>query len=89
MCVPVTPHPPPTQCMMFMCGGRIGFFGGDIKQLIRDIQTIRPTLFVSVPRLLNRIYDRVREGERGRGGGEEIKLNWHYKMEEMSPLRSP
>jgi long-chain acyl-CoA synthetase len=47
---------------MFMCGGRIGFFGGDIKQLVKDIQALRPTIFVSVPRLLNRIYDKVTAG---------------------------
>ena len=52
---------------MFMCGGRIAFFGGDIKQLVNDIQAVRPTLFMSVPRLLNRLYDRVRV----RGGGGE------------------
>lgn len=48
-----------TQCMLFMCGGRIGFYGGDIKLLVNDIQELRPTVFVSVPRLLNRIYDKV------------------------------
>lgn len=47
------------QCMMFMCGARIGFYGGDIKLLVNDIQELRPTVFVSVPRLLNRIYDKV------------------------------
>ena len=52
---------------MFMYGGRIAFFGGDIKQLVKDIQAVRPTIFVSVPRLLNRIYDKVRERERERG----------------------
>ena len=52
---------------MFMCGGRIAFFGGDIKRLVNDIQVVRPTIFVSVPRLLNRIYDKVSErGERER-----------------------
>ena len=56
---------------MFMCGGRIAFFGGDIKLLVKDIQVVRPTLFISVPRLLNRIYDKVREG-RGGGGGEGL-----------------
>ena len=64
---------------MFMCGGRIAFFGGDIKLLVKDIQVVRPTLFISVPRLLNRIYDKVRGGEgrmmvlggEGRGGAGE------------------
>ena len=51
--------PPFTQAMMFMCGAKVGFFQGDIKLLIEDIKELRPTIFVTVPRLLNRVYDRV------------------------------
>lgn len=40
-------------------GGSIGFFRGDILLLIEDIQLLQPTLFCSVPRLLNRIYDKI------------------------------
>ena len=47
------------QAMIFQSGGRIGFYRGDVKLLIEDIQVLKPTLFVSVPRLLNRIYDKV------------------------------
>ncbi len=42
-----------------MSGSRIGFFRGDIKTLADDIQELKPTIFISVPRLLNRIYDKV------------------------------
>ena len=42
-----------------MVGARIGFFRGDIKELVNDIQALKPTVFVSVPRLLNRVYDKV------------------------------
>ena len=48
-----------TQLLMFMCGAQIGFFRGDVKELVKDIQELKPTIFVSVPRLLNRIYDKV------------------------------
>ena len=47
------------QAMVLQSGGRIGFFRGDIKLLIEDIQALKPTMFLSVPRLLNRIYDKV------------------------------
>lgn len=47
-----------------------GFYSGDVLRLVEDIQLLRPTLFFSVPRLLNRIYDKV--GNPGRkGGGQE------------------
>lgn len=40
-------------------GGSIGFFRGDPLLLMDDVATLRPTVFVSVPRLYNRIYDRL------------------------------
>ncbi|CAL1528256.1 unnamed protein product [Lymnaea stagnalis] len=43
-------------------GARIGFFQGDVKKLMDDIKELKPTLFPSVPRLLNRFYDKVMTG---------------------------
>nr|XP_046179075.1 long-chain-fatty-acid--CoA ligase 1-like isoform X2 [Oncorhynchus gorbuscha]XP_046179076.1 long-chain-fatty-acid--CoA ligase 1-like isoform X2 [Oncorhynchus gorbuscha] len=40
-------------------GGRIGFFQGDIRLLMDDITTLRPTVFPVVPRLLNRMFDKI------------------------------
>ena len=50
------------QILLFMCGSHIGFYQGDIKLLVNDIQELKPTVFFSVPRLLNRIYDKVKFG---------------------------
>uniref|UniRef100_A0A663MQQ7 Long-chain-fatty-acid--CoA ligase n=1 Tax=Athene cunicularia TaxID=194338 RepID=A0A663MQQ7_ATHCN len=41
---------------------KVGFFQGDIKLLTDDMKTLRPTLFPVVPRLLNRIYDKIQSG---------------------------
>ncbi len=30
-------------------GARIGYFQGDVKKLVDDISTLRPTLFIGVP----------------------------------------
>lgn len=43
-------------------GSSIGFFTGDLSKLIDDIQHLRPTIFCAVPRLLNRIRDKVLQG---------------------------
>ncbi|RUS76771.1 hypothetical protein EGW08_015478 [Elysia chlorotica] len=43
-------------------GARIGFFQGDVKKLMDDIKELKPTIFPSVPRLLNRFYDKVLSG---------------------------
>jgi len=40
-------------------GGTIGFYSGDILKLMDDIQVIKPTLFPTVPRLLNKIYGKI------------------------------
>ena len=45
---------------MYMQGGSVGFFLGDIRALMDDMKHLRPTLMPVVPRLLNRIYDKVR-----------------------------
>lgn len=47
---------------MYYFGARVGFFQGDISLLMDDIKTLKPTLFPVVPRILNRIYDKVSEG---------------------------
>jgi len=46
---------------MYMLGGSVGFYGGDIKRLAEDMKALRPTVMPAVPRLLNRMYDKVSE----------------------------
>ena len=41
-------------------GGRIGYFHGDILNLVDDLQALRPTAFTSVPRLYNRFGGAIR-----------------------------
>ena len=36
-----------------------GYFGGNIKKLQDDIKTLRPTIFVGVPRVYQRFYDNI------------------------------
>lgn len=40
-------------------GGCIGFYSGDVQKLKEDLTTLKPTFFVSVPRLYNRFYDLI------------------------------
>uniref|UniRef100_A0AAQ5Y2N9 Long-chain-fatty-acid--CoA ligase n=1 Tax=Amphiprion ocellaris TaxID=80972 RepID=A0AAQ5Y2N9_AMPOC len=48
------------QTIVYGVGARVGFFQGDIRLLPDDMKTLQPTIFPVVPRLLNRVYDRVR-----------------------------
>jgi long-chain acyl-CoA synthetase len=47
---------------MMIIGGSAGFYSGDPNKLLDDLKVLRPTLFVSVPRLFSRIYDKVLAG---------------------------
>ncbi|XP_021358594.1 long-chain-fatty-acid--CoA ligase 1-like [Mizuhopecten yessoensis] len=53
------------QIIAFMHGAQVGFSRGDIKLLTEDLQALKPTIFITVPRLLNRIYDKVLSGAQG------------------------
>ncbi|KAF6019145.1 hypothetical protein EB796_022562 [Bugula neritina] len=50
------------MAQMLMTGASVGFYSGDVMQLINDIILLQPTHFASVPRLLNRIYDMIING---------------------------
>uniref|UniRef100_A0A8D3A224 Arachidonate--CoA ligase n=1 Tax=Scophthalmus maximus TaxID=52904 RepID=A0A8D3A224_SCOMX len=50
------------QTVMYGSGARVGFFQGDIRLLPDDMKALRPTIFPVVPRLLNRVYDKVQSG---------------------------
>ena len=55
------------RVVLYTClhmGSAIGFFRGDVLGLLDDMAVLRPTIFVSVPRLLNRIHDKVLAGVR-------------------------
>uniref|UniRef100_A0A673J0G7 Arachidonate--CoA ligase n=1 Tax=Sinocyclocheilus rhinocerous TaxID=307959 RepID=A0A673J0G7_9TELE len=45
--------------VILMHGARIGYFQGDIRILMDDLTTLKPTVFPVVPRLLNRMLDRI------------------------------
>ncbi|XP_066589517.1 long-chain-fatty-acid--CoA ligase 6 isoform X2 [Prorops nasuta] len=44
---------------MYLVGGSVGFYSGDIKKLSDDMKALKPTVMPAVPRLLNRMYDKV------------------------------
>lgn len=47
------------QNALYMVGGAVGFYSGDIRRLADDLQTLKPTMMPAVPRLLNRLYDKA------------------------------
>lgn len=43
-------------------GFQIGYYGGDALKLMEDIAVLKPTVFNTVPRILNRLYSKIADG---------------------------
>nr|CAB3219799.1 long-chain-fatty-acid--CoA ligase 1 [Phallusia mammillata] len=50
---------------MQFVGASMGYYQGNVKLLLDDIAVLRPTCFPMVPRLVNRIYDKIHAGVAG------------------------
>lgn len=50
------------QAFVLYCGGSIGYFSGDNNKLVDDIVALKPTLFCSVPALLEKLVSRCVDG---------------------------
>ena len=45
--------------MMLASGGRVATYSGEIRHLINDLQVIKPTVLVTIPRFLDNISNRI------------------------------
>jgi long-chain acyl-CoA synthetase len=54
--------------MVVNVGACSGFYQGDTLKLLDDVGVLKPSIFISVPRLFNRIYDRVNASVNAKGG---------------------
>lgn len=50
------------QTAIYKVGGCMGYWQGDVKLLSSDLQALSPSIFPAVPRILNRLYDKVQAG---------------------------
>ncbi|XP_062905467.1 long-chain-fatty-acid--CoA ligase 1-like isoform X2 [Mobula hypostoma] len=64
-------------------GARIGFFQGDIRLLMDDIKVLKPTIFPVVPRLLNRMYDKIHSQANSFVKRKVLQLASWRKIEEL------
>ena len=59
------------KCLFTACcitGMQIGYYSGDPLKLLDDLKELKPTAFPSVPRLFNRIYDKITAGAKEKSG---------------------
>lgn len=65
-------------------GAAVGFYQGDVMKLMEDLEELRPTVFASVPRLYNRIYDRILGTVKASGGIREYIFNVAYQSKKSA-----
>ena len=46
---------------MWHKGGTVIYFSGDVQKLKDDLAVVKPTIFLSVPRLFSRFYDVLKQ----------------------------
>ncbi|CDW76486.1 long-chain-fatty-acid--ligase 5 [Stylonychia lemnae] len=69
---------------------RIGYYSGDPLKLLDDMQTLKPTLFPSVPRLYSKIYDRIMAGVKEKSAAQQwifnraVQSKLHYLQQDGS-----
>ncbi|KAJ2615431.1 medium-chain fatty acid-CoA ligase faa2 [Coemansia sp. RSA 1365] len=77
---------------VFMFGHvRVGFYSGDMNNLMDDIKTLKPTVLTAVPRVLNRIYDRIAGATVGASGltGVLSRMGYKSKTKRIDAGRGP
>lgn len=63
---------------MLHLGGSVGYWQGDTLRLVDDIGALRPTLFIGVPRIFDRIYSAVTGQIDKAGGVKKFLFNWGF-----------
>ena len=46
--------------IMIIGGAQIGYYSGDVLKITEDLAILKPTILLSVPRLLSRFYDKIK-----------------------------
>lgn len=61
-----------------LTGASIGYWRGDIKGLMNDIAMLKPTVFIGVPRVFDRIYSTVTAKTKAAGGIKAALFNFGF-----------
>lgn len=61
-------------------------FQGNVKLLLDDVAALRPTLFIAVPRILERIADGVKAKLDKAGGWSKVRRPWKPRTTPLDAL---
>ncbi|KAJ1604349.1 putative acyl-CoA synthetase [Cryptosporidium canis] len=68
-------------------GGKVGFYTGDIQRIVEDIQLFKPTILITVPRVLNRIHDKIMMNVEQKP--KPLQMLFHFALEQKQKKNSP
>eukprot|EP00834_Sanchytrium_tribonematis_P005349 NODE_319_length_9908_cov_1.288001.p1 type:complete len:509 gc:universal NODE_319_length_9908_cov_1.288001:2605-4131(+) len=71
------------QALLLSAGAQVAFYRGDPLKILDDVKIIKPTIFVSVPRLFNRIYDKVWQGVNSKSVIAKFLFKLAYSQKKM------
>lgn len=71
---------------VYHMGGCVGFYSGDIKRLNDDLKALKPTIMPAVPRLLNRVYDKI-HGEVAKSAAKKLLFDMAYNSKRRDLAR--
>ncbi|KAG6750499.1 hypothetical protein POTOM_044995 [Populus tomentosa] len=79
------------QILSVYYGVAVGFYQGDNLKLLDDLSALRPTVFCSVPRLYNRIYDGIINAVKSSGVLKErlFRAAYNSKKQALMSGRNP
>lgn len=69
------------EALVLGSGGRIGFFSGNIKLLLSDMEALKPTVFAGVPRVFARFQQRIEESLDSASFIQRTLFNWGYSRQ--------
>ncbi|KAI9840781.1 MAG: hypothetical protein M1837_001311 [Sclerophora amabilis] len=69
-------------------GSQIGFFHGNILELVDDLKLLRPSIFLSVPRLYNRFGSAIRSATLDQGGVKGA-MSKHIVSTKLATINGP
>ena len=73
--------------MFLSFGGKIGYWQGKLPKLVEDIGKLKPTLFIGVPRVFDKIYNGINDVLAGSGCLKKTLFNFAYKAK-LNKLRA-
>ncbi|CAG9472465.1 unnamed protein product [Plasmodium vivax] len=70
-------------------GAKIGYFSGNIKELVSDINELKPSFLITVPRILQKIHDNVMEGLKNKSFIARTLVRTALKNKKSIYLKNP